>query len=993
MAMSIRKYIYASLALICLMCSCDPWLVPPVKITYEEDANGYKYVDLGLSVKWAAYDIGANSATELGDFFAWGETQPKKDYSWDTYKFAVPYKSPESDTRSFDNGYGKEYELTKYNLDPNSEYYDGKTTLDLIDDAAHMAWGGNWRMPTVSECNELVEKCEWTWTEYLGVEGYDVKGPNGNRMFLPDMEGRDMLYQDGTWLARWSSNCLNNNDNYYNPESWAYMMVGNGFGDAKRFLGLFVRAVYDKSLPKYSVLTFDANGGEGLMHPQQFNKGVSQSIDSVRYTNGILNFVAWNTQPDGSGQSFANGQEITLDKNTTLYAQWALATGSENGYDYVDLGLPSGTKWAIYNVGATSPEGFGDYFAWGETQAKDSYSWDNYKFGNSDNNLTKYVSYNSWSSNDFVDDRTQLEMIDDAAHINWGGNWRMPTKEEMEELIAYTTVKIASVNGVKGTMIISKLNKNIIFLPTTSYREADGELHASSNGNLFEACYWSNTVAYRSSAYNLYHPVPSDDYVYDLERTSSERCIGLPVRAVFNGELPAYYTVTFDANGGEGYMPQREYYQGKEQALPACAFTRFGYLFDGWNTAPDGSGISYKDAVLISVDAPLTLYAQWKRDPSMGEENGYFWVDLGLSVKWATCNVGATTPENPGDFFAWGELASKEAYGNYDTYNRALRDKYFADENTKFLELIDDAAHMNMGGNWRMPTPTEMQELINNCTWEWVNENREQTIGYRVTSKINGNSIFLPTKSRGSYYDGYYWSSQTYSNARAVDLEIGSWDKLEISNRGIYYGYAVRAVCANETLATTYLVKFDANGAESGQTFAQGFYAGQAQTLNACGFTKEGYYLDSWNTRPDGSGRAYAPGISLTPTENMILYAQWAKRSASGTENGHEWVDLGLSVKWATYNVGATTPEGFGDYFAWGETAPKESYLFESYKHGGIYEQGTDRVCRLYKYCLEAEDGYNGFVDNKSELELVDDAAHVNWGGNGVFLQKKKLKN
>ncbi|MBR0334429.1 MAG: InlB B-repeat-containing protein [Bacteroidales bacterium] len=394
MAMSIRKYIYASLALICLMCSCDPWLVPPVKITYEEDANGHKYVDLGLSVKWAAYDIGANSATELGDFFAWGETQPKKDYSWDTYKFAVTYKSPESATRSFDNGYGKEYELTKYNLDPNSEYYDGKNTLDLIDDAAHMAWGGNWRMPTKAECEELLEKCEWTRTEYLGVYGYDVKGPNGNRMFLPHYkEVSDML--SDRWFYRWSSNCLNNNDTYYNPEEFAYTMSESGFGEAHRSFGLFVRAVYDKSLPKYSVLTFDANGGEGLMHPQQFNKGVSQSINAVRFTHESLNFAGWNTAPDGSGTSYTDKQSITLTQDITLYAQWALANGEENGYGYVDLGLPRGTKWAIYNVGTTSPEGYGDYFAWGETSPKDNYDWSTYKYcKGSENTKTKYYIQN-----------------------------------------------------------------------------------------------------------------------------------------------------------------------------------------------------------------------------------------------------------------------------------------------------------------------------------------------------------------------------------------------------------------------------------------------------------------------------------------------------------------------------------------------------------------------------------------------------------------------
>ncbi|MBO7231979.1 MAG: InlB B-repeat-containing protein, partial [Bacteroidales bacterium] len=607
MAMSIRKYIYASLAFICLMCSCDPWLVPPVKITYEEDANGYKYVDLGLSVKWAAYDIGANSATELGDFFAWGETQPKKGYSWDTYKFAVPYKSPE---------YGNtEYELTKYNLDPNSEYYDGKTTLDLIDDAAHMAWGGNWRMPTVSECNELVEKCEWTWTEYLGVYGYDVKGPNGNRMFLPHYkEASDML--SDRWFYRWSSNCLNNNDTYYNPEEFAYTMSESGFGEAHRSFGLFVRAVYDKSLPKYSVLTFNANGGEGLMHPQQFNKGVSQSIDSVRYTNGVLNFVAWNTQPDGSGQSFANGQEITLDKNTTLYAQWALANGEENGYGYVDLGLPSGTKWAIYNVGATTPEGYGDYFAWGETSPKDNYDWSTYKYCNgSSSTLTKYCHDSYYGQNGFVDYLETLELVDDAAQVNWGGNWRMPSKEEFVELYANCSFSWYSHNGVEGTLVVSKINKNRIFFP------AAGEMYGDRlNSSGTDGSFW--TSSNETSAYNFYYylnvtHIHTDNDIYYTDTStyvnigSPDRCTGSTVRAVFNGELPAYYTITFDANGGSGTMAAQFFEAGITQTLAANKFTRSAYYFSGWNTAPDGSGTSYTDGQELTLTQDMTLYAQW----------------------------------------------------------------------------------------------------------------------------------------------------------------------------------------------------------------------------------------------------------------------------------------------------------------------------------------------------------------------------------------------
>lgn len=804
MAMSIRKYIYASLALICLMCSCDPWLVPPVKITYEEDANGHKYVDLGLSVKWAAYDIGANSATELGHFFAWGETQPKKGYSWDTYKFAVPYKSPESGTRSFDNGYGKEYELTKYNLDPNSEYYDGKNTLDLIDDAAHMAWGGNWRMPTVSECNELVEKCEWTWTEYLGVYGYDVKGPNGNRMFWPYMEGRDMLYQDGTWLARWSSNCLNNNDNYYHPESWAYMMVGNGFGDAKRFLGLLVRAVYDKSLPKYSVLTFDANGGEGLMHPQQFNKGVSQSINAVRFTHESLNFAGWNTAPDGSGQSFANGQEITLDKNTTLYAQWALATGSENGYDYVDLGLPSGTKWAIYNVGATSPEGYGDYFAWGETAPKDAYSWENYKYGNHPFELTKYQTDYGAIGEVYIDDRMELEMIDDAAQANWGGNWRMPSLEEYEELFQYCSFTWASYNGVEGILVISELNQNRIFIPAAGDWYDNDLGSVGSDGSL-----WTRSKN-SQSIYNFYF------YRYSNESTRPYINIGNPVRypgasvrPVFNEEIPPYYQVTFDANGGEGSMSSREYYQGQPKALPLCRYTHSASEFLAWNTAPDGSGTSYTDGQEITLTEDVTLYAQWfVFTPT--------YVDLGLSVKWATCNIGAITPEGYGDYFAWGETEPKSEY-DWKTYiycmgSEKTLTKYcnnpdygynaFTDDRHT-LEPNDDAAHVNWGGEWRMPTASEMNELVNNCSWVWTQINGVN--GQLGTSKINGITIFLPAGgecySASLIFDmgkiGHYWQSNlntTYYPNTANFLYLNKDDPW-VWNSSRYVGYSIRAVC------------------------------------------------------------------------------------------------------------------------------------------------------------------------------------------------------
>ena len=115
--------------------------------------------------------------------------------------------------------------------------------------------------------------------------------------------------------------------------------------------------------------------------------------------------------------------------------------------------------------------------------------------------------------------------------------------------------------------------------------------------------------------------------------------------------------------------------------------------------------------------------------------------------------------------------------------------------------------------------------------------------------------------------------------------------------------------------------------------------------------------------------------VALVAISLCFVQCETEKIGENGAYKGHEYVDLGLSVKWATCNVGATTPEEYGDYFAWGETETKEVYNYETYK----YCEGTETT--LTKYCHDKKYGANGFVDNKYELELKDDAAHVNWGG------------
>ena len=141
----------------------------------------------------------------------------------------------------------------------------------------------------------------------------------------------------------------------------------------------------------------------------------------------------------------------------------------------VDLGLPSGTKWANMNVGAKKVEDYGLYFAWGETVGYTSdtsdghvFDWASYKWCNgSSTTLTKYCNKDSYGT---VDNKTVLDLEDDAAYVNWGSAWRMPTGTEVKELIDNTTSTWTTVNGVKGRRFTSKTNGNSIFLPAAGHR-------------------------------------------------------------------------------------------------------------------------------------------------------------------------------------------------------------------------------------------------------------------------------------------------------------------------------------------------------------------------------------------------------------------------------------------------------------------------------------------------------------------------------------------
>ena len=189
--------------------------------------------------------------------------------------------------------------------------------------------------------------------------------------------------------------------------------------------------------------------------------------------------------------------------------------------------------------------------------------------------------------------------------------------------------------------------------------------------------------------------------------------------------------------------------------------------------------------------------------------NGYEYVDLGLpsGLKWAKCNVGANSPEQAGLYFAWGETTGYTANDVTSGVRVFSEDVYNAGPAASIstnLTLEQDAAHVNMGGKWRMPSSDEFQELLNNCNIVITDDyNGTGAKGKVFTSKVNGKSVYFPTVG-GCYdsstnildgYDGYYWSASWDSSTNAWYLDFSYTGEYLKSFGTRYWGYSVRGVC------------------------------------------------------------------------------------------------------------------------------------------------------------------------------------------------------
>lgn len=417
--------------------------------------DGYDYVDLGLSVKWATHNVGAKSIVEYGDYFAWGETE-----KYNTLLTAKNY----------------EYALNRCSPDK---------ILSSIYDAVSKNWSKNWRMPTLDEMNELIDNCLWFWTDNvnnINISGYyAVSKINGNAIFWPM----------GSYIPH---------EDYLNPTAYRvyYWSSWAGLGDQEKIniSAACVRFIMSNLEGGSPASEYFMNRADGL------------------YVRGVV----------GAANEYIPDEEFTLDEDETE-RQGVSVSGTMAGHTYVDLGLPSRTLWATYNLGASMPTEYGGHYAWGETETKSWYFDDTYKFYDDSHKITKYCFYKSKGN---PDGKSELDPEDDVAMVRWGSNWSMPTKEQFKELASYCTFvrKDIYVNGkqIIGYLGTSEINGHTIYIPCAGWEYRD-----VPNNHMF-AWYWSRNLAESSDDYAYYMTIVEETKKMDV--MEAMRLQGLSIRPV-----------------------------------------------------------------------------------------------------------------------------------------------------------------------------------------------------------------------------------------------------------------------------------------------------------------------------------------------------------------------------------------------------------------------------------------------------------------------------
>ena len=464
----------------------------------------------------------------------------------------------------------------------------------------------------------------------------------------------------------------------------------------------------------------------------------------------------------------------------------------------VDLGLPSGIRWASCNVGATTPEGYGYYFAWGETESKKDYSWETYKYANVGefyhHKFTKYCTDASSGDNGFIDNKTVLEPEDDAATANWGDVWRMPTDAEWTELREQCTWTWTAQNGVNGYQVASKTNGNSIFLPAAGFRDGNAAPYVAGRRG-----YYGSSSLLENSSDDVWIVTFNHEKV---ERDNDKRNKGLSVRPVQDKQEevvePAYVAKPFTVADGK----QITFSGGNlqyTQSTQTWAFAEHQYDMLGTDNVDGGSSKVF-DAT----------YGYDKTGSALADKIDLFgWSGSTGSAKWG---IGTSTDNSDysGDFVDWGTNI-----GDGNTWYTLTADEwdYLLDERSDANQLVG-VARIQLGENkytnglvllpddWTCPAGVTFKSGFSNThSVQAYADYQTFTLADWQQLEAAG-AVFLPASGfrEGSFVgyvqsSGYYWSATPDGSDKAYYMYFISDSYFSYNySRNRNYGLAVRLV-------------------------------------------------------------------------------------------------------------------------------------------------------------------------------------------------------
>ena len=764
---------------------------------------------------WATTNIGAEKPEDYGYYFWWGDTvgYKRENDKWVASDGSITNYSFYTDPPT----YGKDIATLQTN-----GWITAEGVLAPEHDAAHVHWGGDWRMPTDQEIRDLNNNCNWTWTTINGVAGYVVRGKGdyaSNSIFLPcaGYGYGTSLGGSGSYGSYWSSVPLSGISNayilYFTSSYHRTSNIGRSGGHSVRPVQGFTNVI-----TKVVTITFDANGG-AVSPATKSCTANSQYGTLPTPTRSGYTFEGWFTaSTDGTR---VTDSSVVPDSATTLYAQWTPVQSDPpvvQQHDKVQL-WEGGPYWATTNIGAEKPEDYGYYFWWGDTVG---YKRKNNAWVASDGSITNYSFYTEpptygkdiatlqregWITEDGV-----LAPEHDAAHIHWGGDWRMPTQQELNDLNNKCDWTWTTMNGVAGYVVRGRGDyaSNSIFLPCA------GDGFGTSLGNAgLSGDYWSSVPLSDSAD----HAWRLDIYSSGHNTYSTYRYVGQSVRPVqvsvsaptnvsaTDGTSTANVTITWSAVAG---ATSYEIWRGTSN--DSALATKIG----------TSTSTSYSDTSAI----PETIYYYWvKAVASVGvsafssSDSGYIKSISGQGKVqlwengpyWATTNIGAEKPEDYGYYFWWGDTVGYKRENNawvasdgsatnfsFTSSNTPTYDKDIATLQTNgwitaegVLAPEHDAAHIHWGGDWRMPTQRELYDLSDKCDWTWTTMNGVAGCVVHGRGDYASNSIFLPCAGNGSgaslYYAGsrgYYWSSVPSSNSNLAGYSGTYGTGYEYRNNG-----------------------------------------------------------------------------------------------------------------------------------------------------------------------------------------------------------------